>query len=373
LDQTFGKLVSRGLGYGIHVVLSANRWMDVRPAVRDMVGSRLELRLGEPFESEINRRAAANVPENTPGRGVTKESLHFLCGLPRIDDRPRTEDLNRATAGLVAAVRQRTTGEAARVRTLPRQIPLASLPPSTPDGMPIGLDEDALAPVLLNFDAEPHLLILGEAESGRTNLLKVITHGVVSRFTPMEARILLIDYRRTMLDAVPASHLIGYAASPDALRQMVHDVGEAMRARLPGPNLTTDELRNRSWWSGARLFILVDDYDLVESAQGSPLAPLADLLAQGGDIGLHFVAAREVGGAGRAMFEAVLRRVREIGCPGLQLSGNPDEGAIFGKIRPQPMPPGRGVLVSRRLGTRTIQVALAPDDQAAALERAGLP
>jgi S-DNA-T family DNA segregation ATPase FtsK/SpoIIIE len=73
------------------------------------------------------------------------------------------------------------------------------------------------------------------------------------------------------------------------------------------------------------------------------------------------------------MFEAVLRRVREIGCPGLQLSGNPDEGAIFGKIRPQPMPPGRGILVSRRLGTRTIQAALAPDDEAALLEQAGLP
>lgn len=374
LDQTVTKIVSRGLAYGVHVVLSANRWMDVRPAVRDMVGSRLELRLGEPFESEIDRRAAANVPENAPGRGVTKDSLHFLCALPRIDDRARTTDLSRATAGLVAAVRQRWTGrDAPKVRMLPKAIPLASLPPSTADGLPIGLDEDALQPVLLNFDAEPHLIILGEAESGRTNLLRVIADGVVSRFTPVEARILMVDYRRTMLDAVPASHLIGYAASPDALRQMVNDVAEAMRDRLPGPDLTTEQLRSRSWWSGAQLFILVDDYDLVESAQGSPLAPLSDLFAQGADIGLHLVVAREVGGAGRAMFEQVLRRVREIGSPGLQLSGSPDEGTIFGKVRPQPMPPGRGILVSRRLGTRTIQTALAPDEQAAPLEPAGRP
>src|SRR5262249_43264795 len=49
LDQNVTKLVSRGLSYGIHVILSANRWMEVRPAVRDMVGGRLELRLGEPF------------------------------------------------------------------------------------------------------------------------------------------------------------------------------------------------------------------------------------------------------------------------------------------------------------------------------------
>jgi S-DNA-T family DNA segregation ATPase FtsK/SpoIIIE len=214
---------------------------------------------------------------------------------------------------------------------------------------------------------------LGEAESGRTNLLRVISQGIVGRFTPREARIVLVDYRRTMLDAVPESHLVGYAASPDTLRRLVEDVGVAMRERLPGPDLTNEQLRNRSWWRGAQLFILVDDYDLVESAQSSPLAPLADLLAQGGDIGLHLVVAREIGGAGRAMFEQVLRRVRDIGSPGLQLSGNPDEGAIFGKVRPQPMPPGRGVLVSRRLGTRTIQIALAPDDQPAAAENAVRP
>jgi S-DNA-T family DNA segregation ATPase FtsK/SpoIIIE len=228
------------------------------------------------------------------------------------------------------------------------------------------VDEDALAPVRIHFDSEPHLVILGERESGRTNLLRVIANGIVSRFTAAEARILMVDYRRTMLDAIPSEHRYAYAASPDALRPIVGVVEAAMRERLPGPNLTTEQLRNRSWWRGAQLFILVDDYDLVESTQGSPLAPLADLFAQGGDIGLHLVVAREVGGAGRALFEQVLRRVREIGTPGIQLSGNADEGPIFGKVRPQPMPPGRGVIVSRRLGTRTIQTALAPDQPAPA-------
>jgi S-DNA-T family DNA segregation ATPase FtsK/SpoIIIE len=39
------------------------------------------------------------------------------------------------------------------------------------------------------------------------------------------------------------------------------------------------------------------------------------------------------------------------------MSGNPDEGALFGGVRPAPLPPGRGVLVRRRTGNSLVQVA----------------
>ena len=45
------------------------RWTEIRPGIRDLLGTRLELRLGDPIDSEIDRRAAANVPEQSPGRG----------------------------------------------------------------------------------------------------------------------------------------------------------------------------------------------------------------------------------------------------------------------------------------------------------------
>ena len=39
------------------------------------------------------------------------------------------------------------------------------------------------------------------------------------------------------------------------------------------------------------------------------------------------------------------------------MSGNKDEGALFGDVRPSPLPPGRGVHVDRRTGKRLIQTA----------------
>jgi S-DNA-T family DNA segregation ATPase FtsK/SpoIIIE len=105
------------------------------------------------------------------------------------------------------------------------------------------------------------------------------------------------------------------------------------------------------------LYLLVDDYDLVASSSGSPLAPLVDLLPQARDIGLHLVITRRAGGASRALYESVLQRLRELDAPGLQMAGNPDEGPVLGRLKPSPQPPGRGVLVRRSDGMNLIQTA----------------
>ena len=62
-------LAAQGLSYGLHLAVSATRWSEFRPALKDLLGSRVELRLGEPAESEVDRRLAAAVPAR-PGHGA---------------------------------------------------------------------------------------------------------------------------------------------------------------------------------------------------------------------------------------------------------------------------------------------------------------
>ena len=116
-------------------------------------------------------------------------------------------------------------------------------------------------------------------------------------------------------------------------------------------------MRARSWWDGPECFVLVDDYDLVATGGVNPIMPLLEHLSQARDVGLHLVLTRRAGGAGRASFEPLLQRLRELGTPGLVMSGDKDEGALVGTVRPGPLPPGRGWLVTRRQGTRLIQLA----------------
>ncbi|GAA3534065.1 type VII secretion protein EccC [Nonomuraea rosea] len=359
LEPDLADLVTRGLGFGIHVIGTANRWLEFRASVRDLLATRLELRLGDAFDSEIDRKAAANVPEGTPGRGLTKEGLHFLAALPRIDGRSTVTDLSEGVAALVGAAAAAWRGHPAPpVRLLPALLPAHTLPGVVADDtrVPIGIDEAALAPVSLDFDADPHFVVFGDTESGKSNLLRLIAHGIAARQTPMRARYVVIDYRRSLLDATDTEHRIGYAASSTAAATLLKGIQEVMQTRLPPPDLTSEQLRTRSWWTGQDLYVIVDDYDLVATSS-NPLSLLGDLLPQARDIGLHVVLARAMGGAGRSMLDPVVRRLKELNSPAVLLSGPRDEGQLFGNVRPRTLPPGRGLYVDRRSGEKLIQTA----------------
>jgi len=382
LEPQVTNLAQTGLSYGVHVVITATRWAEIRPALKDMLGTRFELRLGDPSESEVDRRVAVNVPQGRPGRGLSREKLHFLVALPRFDsekvqgieDRDQrwgilVERVGEGIQEAVAKVAGAWKGQPApRVRMLPDLLPYEQLPTVEQQParrlIPIGVDEAELAPVYLNFDAEPHFMAFAEREAGKSALLRTIVRGIMTRYTPKEAKIILVDYRRSMLGLVDTEHLLGYAASSQQVKGMIDQVKGVMAKRVPGPNVTQEQLKNRSWWKGAELFLVIDDYDMVStgSAMTNPIAPLAEFIPQARDVGLHIVLARNTGGAGRAVFsDPIIGKMREQASPGLVMSGSKDEGALVGNVKASPMPPGRGTLVGRK-GQQLIQVAWSPAD-----------
>ncbi|WP_436493079.1 type VII secretion protein EccCb [Actinokineospora sp. HUAS TT18] len=365
LEAQVVNLAARGLSYGIHVIVAATRWAEIRPSLRDLLGTRFELRLGDPSESDVDRRAALNVPRGRPGRGLTADKQHFLIGLPRIDGStdPNVADGLRSA---IARIDELWHGrKAPKVRLLPELVSYAELPRRVDTKLvPIGVDENELAPVYLDFDAEPHFMAFAEGESGKTNLIRAIARGITDRYTPQEALIILVDYRRTMLGFIDDDHQLAYAVSSKQLDDMIKDVRGSMAKRLPGPDVTEKQLRDRSWWKGPELFILVDDYDLVaQPGADNPLRPLAEFLPQAKDVGLHLIIARRSGGASRAIFDPVVGRLREIGAPGIVMSGTRDEGVLLGRVRATALPPGRGTLVSRKTGEKLVQIAWLPPDQ----------
>src|SRR5271154_4302471 len=84
VETSVAALAAEGLSYGVHVVLSASRWAEIRPALRDQIGTRIELRLGDPADSELDRRQAQEVPEGKAGRGLSHDGLHMVIALPKI-------------------------------------------------------------------------------------------------------------------------------------------------------------------------------------------------------------------------------------------------------------------------------------------------
>ncbi|MEV5933750.1 type VII secretion protein EccCa [Streptomyces sp. NPDC052079] len=364
LEGIVNDIAARGLGHGVHVILSASRYMEVRAVLKDQILGRLELRLGDAMDSEFDRKVALNVPAGVPGRGQIPAKLHFMTALPRIDSASTADDLSDATMQLVRTVKDNWQGPPApTVRLLPRKLPADQLPKGfefPQHGIAIGIDEAGLEPVFIDFDTDPFFLVFGESESGKTNLLRLIAKQIAERYTPAEARIVVGDYRRTMLEAVPESHLLEYAPMASAMQVHMDAVRQFMEKRAPKPDITPQQLRDRSWWSGPQLFVIVDDHELVATNSGNPLSQLVEHLHFARDVGVKFVIARNSAGASRAMFESFMQRLKELGAQGLVLSGDPSEGDILGNVRARPMPPGRGVFVSRKRGTPLIQVGLLP-------------
>jgi S-DNA-T family DNA segregation ATPase FtsK/SpoIIIE len=211
----------------------------------------------------------------------------------------------------------------------------------------------------IDFTEQSHLLILGESGAGKTAALRTLCHEVVRANSVESGRLVIVDYRRTLLGVVESEHLVGYAMSQASAESQIGALARTLVARMPPDGVTQKQLRNRSWWSGPEIFVVVDDYDLVAGASESlrnPLVPLIEMLPHARDIGLHVVLARRSGGAARAMFDPMLARMRELGCMGLMMSAGAEEGPLFGSLRPSPMPSGRGVVIRRAEPNQVVQV-----------------
>ncbi|MGL5818199.1 MAG: type VII secretion protein EccCb, partial [Phycicoccus sp.] len=361
LEGAIQELAGRGLTFGVHVVATTSRWMDFRTQIRDVLGTRVELRLGDPTDSEVDRRVAGGVPLGRPGRGLTTTKHHFLAGLPRADARCTTDDLGEGVEHLIAQVGAAWTGpRAPKLRLLPERVTLDAVREAAGPGDPrllLGVDEANLAPIGLDLTEQPHAYLFGDSDSGKTAFLRTAAHEVARLHSPAEARLFVVDYRRGLLGELPDAHVGEYLTTEEQTAAAIDGIAQFLRTRLPGPDVTPEQLRARSWWTGAEVYLLVDDYDLVVTSSGSPLRPLVPLLAQAGDVGLHVILTRRMGGVSRALFEPVLQTVRDLGAPGMLLSGSPDEGMLIGRVKPSPQPPGRARMVSRELGDQVLQLA----------------
>jgi DNA segregation ATPase FtsK/SpoIIIE, S-DNA-T family len=363
LEPLVADLLQRGGGYGIHVVGSLLRWNDLRIALQPAFGTRLELRLNDPVDSATDRRLAATIRDDQPGRVLTGDRLFAQTALPRVDGVPGDAGLGQVIGQLADAARAAWTGEPApRVRVLPPRLAATSLPSvrEAPRRVPVGVDETSLRPLLLDlFDRDQHLLVLGDGECGKTNLLRLVARGLADRFGTEELVFAVMDPRRGLRDAVVGDHLGGYAGNGKVCGGLAAGIAKEVDKRMPEAVDDQQALADGGWFTGPRIVVLVDDYDMLTAAGQQPLAPFLPYVPSARDIGLHFVVARRVAGAARALYDPFLQALRESGTSGLVMAGDRGEGQLFPGVYAGPQPPGRGVWVRRGEPTRLVQTALA--------------
>ncbi|MDI5965537.1 type VII secretion protein EccCa [Streptantibioticus silvisoli] len=362
VQEMIEALLLRGGGYGIHVVAAMGRWNDVRIADQAAFGTRYELRLNDPGDSCVDRTLATSLRKAPPGRVLTDDKLVAQVALPRVDGRADTDDLGTAVESTAEGVAMAWTGERVRaVRVLPPLLALSALPGAArePGRVPIGLDQNALAPVLLDlFGRDQHLLVFGDDECGKTNLLRLIARGLTERYTDEQLVFAVMDPRRGLREVAPEPYRGGYAHNSRVAAALATGVAGELAKRLPDDLDPADQQAEPAAFSGPRVVVLVDDYDMLTTAGQQPLTPFLPFVPSAPDIGLHFVVCRRVAGASRGLYDPFLQALRESGTSGLILSGDRTEGQLLSGITASTQPPGRGTLVRRGESPRLVQTAL---------------
>jgi len=236
IEEEVTALAGVGLSHGIHPVLSADRWGDIRPALRDRIPARLQLRPIDPADSAYDLRATRGLA-STPGRTLGPGSCQIQLALPRVDGGDPAIDPDTAFRDLVKH----------RARPGPAAPPVPLLPLTVPLGemdwvewrrrreVPLGIADADLRPVpfdLLVPDTQ-HLVVCGDARCGKTSFLRALLLAMTRVLSPEEVRFHLIDIRRGLLDAVPAAYLGGHAMTASAVEGVVVSLREELAQRVP--------------------------------------------------------------------------------------------------------------------------------------------
>lgn len=382
-DSTIGDrivaLSSVGLEYGVHVIISASGWIHgQRQNLFQNANVKIQLRLADPTENKMGEgsleaRKAAKRTLNLPGFGLS-ESLHeMLIGLPQIavnGQAVSTRDVGAQVAA-VAGVDIQDRG----LRRLPARIELKTIleqqdQTAAPWSFAFSIGEQHdLGPVPLLLTESPGLAIYGRQGCGKSTTLAAIGEAIMSRFSPEQAQLTIIDPKTGLQNLDRPGYVHGYAYDQDEIDELLTSLArDVLIPRLPPRGLSQEQLRTLKPWQGPRHFVLIDDVQDLRPAVSYP-PPAKDpvgsalwkLMENARRIGLHVFTTRNSQNFAQLEMDPWTRFQRAAKVSMLFMDNDP-QNKISQKVRAQALPPGRGLLLSSDSAIEGVLVGMPETD-----------
>lgn len=263
-EDTLVTVVREGAPLGMHVVISANKPLDVRSRVSGNITAALAFQLADRSDyAAVVGRTGGLEPAATPGRGLIKRMgqspLEFQAALPA----PGATDAERAAqlAEAAGALRAQYAGRRAPpIATMPAELTLHALLADAPHARvsgeraseplvaAVGLQTADLQPLRIDIGASPHVLVIGAPQSGKTSVLQSMLLSLAHARDPEQLMVYLCDVSGAddglaalsglqhvrqcaqQVDEIPAL-LDDLAATLDSMREVQHAARAAARER----------------------------------------------------------------------------------------------------------------------------------------------
>jgi hypothetical protein len=147
--------------------------------------------------------------------------------------------------------------------------------PTGPDWIPLGVLENG-SPIRHGFETDPHFFITGDPGTGRSTVLRTLLRGIARCYSAADARVVLLHDDATK-GILPPEYVLAASAGLNARPDIMEKALSPFRKRI-----------GHAAWTGPRLFIVIDDYDLLENGP-EPLEVLRELLPHSRQIKLSLL------------------------------------------------------------------------------------
>ena len=381
-DNILLPLAKRGPGYGIHLIFTQpSKQSSAMFKFADDFRHLYELKVADAMESQMMRQNAEAVP-NFPGRGLISaegtggarrstaavvanmsESIppdsahHILFAAPSIS--VDGGELSGVAACEYVNRLHRGAAPARAIPQLPDWVMLDELATGVSGQFSLGLRESDLSTQLWSPAVDAHLVVMGDAQCGKTTVLRTVGRQLdaYASASPADRKpiIMAFDLRRTLLGAIQTANLApnGYVYQlsqvKDAVQRLVSMVGD----RASDEILDQDELLRRQSaateaFEGPEIFLLIDDYEGFVQGYDDPFAPLAAVVEMGARSGVRVIASHTKDPGVYQMNRGLLPKARTAGAPILLMSDKDLTPNLVGKVKGMVLPAGRGLYIERR-------------------------
>ncbi|WP_405143891.1 type VII secretion protein EccCb [Sphaerisporangium sp. NBC_01403] len=277
------RLANTGLNYGVHLIVSARRWSDLGTGLPGLLGTRIELALEDPAESQIDPTLAATVGT---GWGLCRRR-RFRSAVPQVEQSSDPATAKQSLAALSLQMREMWAGAERRGAA-------ASSPLLTPVSLtqllelgdawrertlqehlrvPIGVGADGRS-VLLDLKGGahggmgPHGLCVGAAGSGKSELLRTLVLALAVTHSSETVNFVLFDFQGAFGDLSSLPHVSAVIANLESDPAIVDRMRESITGEL---------LRRQDLLRSAGNYPNAHEYEKAR-AEGAPLEPLPSLL-----------------------------------------------------------------------------------------------
>lgn len=292
-ETYFNQFVRDGQSLGIYMIFTATRISSIRQAVMNNLKTKIVHYLMDHSEAYTILGKTTLVPEAIPGRAIIKkDEANFSQILLPANGENDFE--------MIEGIKETVKSLKEKYQDNEGPSPIPMLPPNLTmthltkySGLagqqhlyPIGLDEEFVQPVVVNFLTNKHLLIMGQAQKGKTNVLKLLLANAVENNIQ---HIGVFDSFDRSLAMSAENEPISYLESKDQVEEWLTYIEEQLSMReMTYANTAITERKTLQF---TPILLVVDDYARFNSSIDAKLQErIVKLMKNAGYLGFNFIA-----------------------------------------------------------------------------------